>query len=528
MVNQAQFFFTGPRAHFSALLAVILAAAVLRVLHFSGYSGLDDAEYSRIAYEVAHGNTLALKEYSGPPVFPLRVGLILPVGLAFRAFGLSEWSMVMYPLLLSILMLPLAYACAWSVFGHRAGFVAVALLALVPMELGSATQLVPDMPAAFYAALGVTVIILAGRAGAERRSALFWCGVLAGASFGLSWLCKEAISFLVPFALAYMAISLKQNARTALALWSGVAVGSLGILLGEMIIYQGLAGDALFRFHEIERNYRQLENGFFTKGSDFGWREGESYARAVAKRLFISGPAMLLLNFEFLFLPLVGVVAAFHAWYSKDRSFLVPSLWLVTLLLMFNFSSSSASSYMPVALFERYFYLIIFPSAILVSGFVVKLMFGSADPVQSEVQRERRFWGSLLAVALFVMGGYLTQAALKTRPSEWASEVRILASTIEPSSLLYTDTLSIRGLKFFSGYPKETKWTDFASTGSVDEIPRGSLVLVKKAYIDWLNKNAGMWLSPRSGYRKHDFYDNPPGSWKEIWRERNARLYRVE
>jgi hypothetical protein len=87
--------------------------------------------------------------------------------------------------------------------------------------------------------------------------------------------------------------------------------------------------------------------------------------------------------------------------------FLMPSPWLVTLLLMFNFSSSSLSSYMPVALFERYFLLIIFPSTILASGLVAKLIFGGVDRLEGEVQRERRFWGLLLAIALFMVVGIL-------------------------------------------------------------------------------------------------------------------------
>jgi hypothetical protein len=36
-------------------------------------------------------------------------------------------------------------------------------LGVTPIELGSATKLLPDMPAAFYAALGVTVIALVDR-----------------------------------------------------------------------------------------------------------------------------------------------------------------------------------------------------------------------------------------------------------------------------------------------------------------------------------------------------------------------------
>jgi hypothetical protein len=236
----------------------------------------------------------------------------------------------------------------------------------------------------------------------------------------------------------------------------------------------------------------------------------------------------MLLDYDFLFLPLIGLVAAFHGWYSKDKLFLVPSLWLVTLLLMFNFSSTSLSSYMPLPLFNRYFCLIIFPSIVLASGLIGKLVFDRVETSQDEVQRERRFWGILVAIALILMAGYHIQSSLRFSRGAWASEVRSLGSIIKPSSPLYTDTLSIRGLEFVWGYPSGTEWTDFANIMSPDEIRSGSFVLVNKDYIDWLNKNAGMWLSPRTGYRKHEFYESPPPSWKKIWQNGNAQLYKVE
>lgn len=526
-MSQSEFLFASRRVHLAALAAIFGLAAALRLHLFSGYGGFDDAEYAKIAYEIANG-TFSPRDYGGPPVFPLRVGLVLPAALVIRVLGLSEWSMVLYPLVLSLLTLPLVYVCASTLFSRRAGLIAAALAAIVPMELGSATKLLPDMPAAFYAALGVTIICLISRASGARGSVLFWGGVLAGMSFGVSWLCKESIAFLAPFCLAFMVIGLRRDFTAGLRLWLGVAAGSFGILAGEMIVYHAMTGDFLHRFHEIERNYRQLENGFFTEGSDFGWQKGESYARALIKRLFVSGPALLLLQYEFLLLPLVGLLAAFYAWYWKDRSFLIPSLWLVTLLLMFNFASSSSTSYMPLALFHRYFYLIVFPSVVLAAGLMSKLLYDGVAGSSAELRGERKFWGYALGCAILLMGAYLSQGILRSSPSAWAMEVRSLRSTIKPSTSLYTDTLSIRGFAFFAGYPEKTAWTDLAHVAATEEIRPGSLVLVNKAYIEWLNKNGGMWLSPRSGYRKHDFYEAPPPSWKKIWQSDNARLYRVD
>jgi 4-amino-4-deoxy-L-arabinose transferase-like glycosyltransferase len=524
---RSPFLFSDHRAHLACVLAIIGASVALRLWLFAGYGGFDDAEYARIGYQIANG-TFTSAEYRGPVVFPLRVGQTFPTALAFSAFGLSEWSMVLYPFTLSVLALVVAYFCATHFFGHRAGLIAVALVGVLPMEVSNATKLLPDMPAAFYAALGVTVIAVVGRAGANRKMRfVFLGGALAGIAFGVSWLCKESISFLAPFCLAYLLVCLGRDGRASWVLWSGVAAGSLGVLLGEMVVYWSLTGDPLFRFHEIERNYRLIENGFFTQGSAFGWQEGESYARAVAKRLIVDGPAMLLFQYEFLFIPLIGLVAACHAWYSKDRAFLVPSLWLVGLLLMFNFSSTSVSSYMPAPLFHRYFYMIIFPSVVLAAGFVAKLV-ERAEGDPHEAWRERRFWGLLMAFVLLMLSAYYVQGALRSSPSSWSAEVRVLSAKIGPSSRLYTDTLSIRGMEFFLKYPSKTQWTDFSEVKSLDEVGAGSIVLVNKAYIEWLNRNAGMWLSPKTGYARHGFYEEPPSSWHQVWLSGNARLYRVE
>jgi hypothetical protein len=526
-MNLSQHLLRDRRAHIAALAAIIVASAAARVSLFSGYAGLDDGEYARIAHRIATA-AFSLQEYQGPPVFPLRLGVILPTALVFGVFGLAEWTMVVYPLVLSVLALVLAYFCTAMLFGPRAGLVAAALLGFTPMELSSATKLLPDMPAAFFAALGVTVIVFLERRTPERGATLFWGGCIAGASLGFSWLCKESITFLAPFCLAYMAISIRRSGRSAVLLWSGVAAGSLGVLFAETTAYLSVTGDPFFRFHEIERNYRELENGFFTEGSDFGWQKGESYARALAKRVLVSGPGLLLLDYAFLFLPLVGLIAALHGWYTKDKRFAIPSLWLVTLLVMFNFSSTSVSSYVPMALFHRYFYLIIFPSVVLSAGLIGKLLFQRDAGPDDAVRRERRFWGVALATALLLAGGYHLQSALRSSPSAWASEVRTLSSTIGPSTRLYTDTLSIRGFEFMRGYAGPAKWTDFADIASSDEIQPGSLVLVNRAYIEWLNRNGGMWLSPRAGYRKHAFYEKVPSSWQEVWRNGNARMYRVE
>jgi hypothetical protein len=102
-----------------------------------------------------------------------------------------------------------------------------------------------------------------------------------------------------------------------------------------------------------------------------------------------------------------------------------------------------------------------------------------------------------------------------------------LKDVVQPDTVVYADTFSIRALEFMGGYPRETAWTDFEHLQSAHEIRDGSLVLVNHQYIGWLDRHGGIWGSRRSGYRTHDFYREPPANWTPVWQNGNAFLYRV-
>jgi hypothetical protein len=192
---------------------------------------------------------------------------------------------------------------------------------------------------------------------------------------------------------------------------------------------------------------------------------------------------------------------------------------------MFNFSSSSLSSYAPLPLFERYYYPILFPSVLLAAAFLGKLIHNNGRP-EDGTNKERCFWGMVLASFLVVVGGasfYWQERA----PIKWTSEVRALRNVVTPSSPLYSDTLTLRGLEFFAGYPPHTAWVDFDAINALEEIRPGSFVMVNRRYLEWLNRNKGMWLSKSSGYKNHEFYEHPPSSWKRILENGNAVLFEV-
>ena len=442
--------------------------------------------------------------------------------------------MVLYPLLISIMSIALLYYCTRYFFGHRAGLIGAFIFAFLPIDITNATRLLPDMPAAFYGSFGITCILFFLNTTTQHRLIPLSGGIIAGVLFGLSWLCKESIVYYVPFCLALVVMTIKKDFHRNIVIWIGVAAGSLSVLLVESIAYYNLTGDLTFRFHEIERNYRELENGFFTEGSKFGWDEGSSYTKALLKRLFIVGPETIFLNSQFLFTPFLGLIASLYAAYSRERSFLIPALWMITLAVMFNFSSSSTSSYTPLVLFNRYLYPVFFPAIILTGGFFDRLLFAKnkedENHISAEAVRERFFWGAIFALLFIIITGYQTLNYIRHAkiPQGWAQEGRILSAILSPSDRIYTDILNMKSLEFFWKYPKKMEIIDFEGMQPTNDIPAGSYILTHPGAINWLEVNAGMWLSKGNVYVKPYFYENIPPSWKVVWQNSRAILYKVE
>jgi len=511
------------------LFIIVLLAIALRLYCFRGFVGLDDAEYSRFANQMNQG-TFALGSYEGPAVFPLRVGIIFPTAILYGLFGISELSMVAYPLALSILGILLAFFCGSYLFGRFAGLIAAAIWAVLPVEMQNATKLLPDLPGAFYGAVCVIFLLLVLKTRIHRKLILFSGGFLAGIAFGMSWLCKETIAYLVPFLVILFIVTSRQDFKRNLPIWIGAAAGALGVLFAEMAIYYHLTGDLFFRFHEMERNYLQWKDGFFTEGSRWGWPIGGSYVKALVKRIFLTGPAFFFLNPQFLFIPSFAAIACLHACYWQDKKFLIPSLWFVCILIMFNFSSSSLSSYMPVPLFERYFYLLFFPAVLVTAGFLGKLISSKRRGESSIVHKEQAFWGSILLAVLILIGGYQAFRAVRDigNIKAWKVDTRRASHDLSPEQTVFTDAISKKGLEFYWRYPDELKVIDFEGIKSTADIPQGSYVLTNRQYVDWLVLNAGMWLTKNAVYKKPEFIDKPPRTWKRLWKNTNASLFEVE
>lgn len=515
------------------LCGILFAALALRLYTFVGYFGADDAEYARLANAMVEGNLSAfidenyIRNFHAPAHLRFRLALIAPLALLFRLFGISEWVLVSYPLLISLLGVVLAFLCGRFMFGVKAGLIAAALFAVIPVDVKLATEFLPDAIASFYASAGVLLLLWARESVAKQASHGLLGGLAAGLLFGLAWLSKESIVYLVPLCGLLLIVDFRADFRKAWPIWVGVAAASGGILLAEMVAYGTLSGDFLLRMHENERSFVQTRSYLFYEGSRFGWPVGGSHAKALLKRLFLEGPSTIFLNPQFLYLPLLGLLAAAYGAYWKDRAFLLPALWMITLVLAYDLASCSLSTYTPLVLLQRYLHPILLPACVLTAGLIVKLLAKRVAVAAGNDTRERFFWGSVIAFMLFSTAGYsVFRAVGDVNATRTVFSIRHIASLVNPSTTVYADPLTAKALEFFWRYPPSTGLVNFEGM-RVEDIKPGSFVFVDKHRLDWLQVNVSMWLTKDYGYHAPEFAKRVPESWEIVWQNANGVLYRI-
>jgi len=523
----------GDKWQLIVLLAIFIAGVGLRLYCFGGMWGTDDGEYARLANAMARGNfgefvqENYIDSFNAPAQLPFRMGLIFPLAVLFRLVGVSETTLVFYPLFISVVGVVIAFLCGRLLFNVNAGLIAAALWSVLPVDVELATQFLPDGIASFYGSLGILVVLFmisSNMGGAYQR---FLGGLVAGLFFGISWLSKESIVYLVPFCLLLLAINIRKNFKLALPLWTGIAIASGGILFAEMFAYYTLKGDFLIRMHETERSHVQSMSYLFYEGSRFGWPVGGSHMKALIKRLFLDGPSAIFLNPRFLFLPFVGLLAAAHALYWKDRSSFIPALWMLTLAFMYNFASSSFSSYTPLVLYERYLHPLMLPATVLTAGLLTKLLAADHQATPQTTYGERFFWGSVVAVMIVSIAGYSAFRTVRDVDRiRSIYSIRQIAGLMNPTDTVYTDPLTGKALEFFWRFPSSTGLVNSEGMRAEDIKP-GSFVFVDKHRLEWLKVNVSMWLTKDYGYHEPEFSGRAPDSWTRLWRNENGALYRV-
>jgi dolichyl-phosphate-mannose-protein mannosyltransferase len=497
------------REHWAAFAGALGLAILLRLILFQGYQHSDPSAYTSLADEMARGVLHVGDLDYVPAIFPLRFGVYAPTAFLFKTFGLSEATLAVFPFLISIGNCLLAYVIARQLFGPMAGLISIVILAILPLDISMASTLLPDAIAAFWANLGMALVIINANKDEKIHTILF--PILAGVCFGVSWLCKETVAYLSPVVAIYYL--LKSRSISSLVSLTCVGIGALSILVAEAAFYRATAGDWLFHLRALDKNYAQNFMWIFNQSSPyFGWNEG-GYAKALANRLLFDGPRSLLTAFSNL--PSLAFVALAWGILIKDRRFRTIGVWFVVLVLMFNFASSSLTSYQPLPTFERYLYPLVLPATVLVSGALATLI---ESDVARELAMERRFW-AITAGAIYFLFCAPGVLSLRSRPEQG---IRDVLAVLKPSDIVYTDSRTAASMVFFRNgklLPSTDKTIPYETT-TADTIKTGSYILLNKSMVNFLEISYG--------YNPPAFVHAPPKTWTQVWSDKQMTLFRVD
>jgi hypothetical protein len=261
--------------------------------------------------------------------------------------------------------------------------------------------------------------------------------------------------------------------------------------------------------HAVESTHETAREWFFVAGSPFGWSEG-GYWPALLRRLLITGPSAIFFSPALGFVPLIAVAVSVAR--GARGAWDLPSVWLGSLILAFDFGSASLSAYRPLVLFDRYLHLLVLPGVIVIGVAIDQLLARRLARPRPGIGSHGAAWllVSMIACAPGLIGPLL-------RGPESQVERR-LTRRVSPGAGLFTDARTASVLDFFWGYPTDSATRDFEGA-TRDAILPGSLVLI--------HRGRAQFLHDAYGYHLPEFFAGVPDDWTLEWSHGPGALYRV-
>jgi 4-amino-4-deoxy-L-arabinose transferase-like glycosyltransferase len=402
--------------------AIALFALILRLACLTGLAGSDDLGYSKYARAMAAGTYNAMLDAEPRRHHGLRFSVIAPVAVIYEAFGVSEWTTILFPLLASTLSIVALAEVGRLMFGMRVGVIAALLYATFPIQLMMGSTLLPEPIAGFYALLGIICYLHA-----RQRGGAWW--IAAGVLMGVAYLAKESALFIGGAFLLHAVW--ERQWRGALLFACGVA--AIGV--AEHAYYFFWKGDLLYRPNST-RLYKVPEvQSFFTPTQ-----------RNLTYRLFSKYPEMMLVpSVKFGLHSLVCLIGAAAAFRFRPRAgYAMLLLWAVVPWLYLNFGTWSLNVYAPLPTDERYIECT-YPPLILLTATVFSRALGAPPTVSRPAAA---LMGVVMATGL--AAGLQGKGTIGKAPEMTVLREIVKAVQQVPGQAIYTeDTRWQRALEVF-------------------------------------------------------------------------------
>lgn len=335
---------------------IILLALLLRVMFFHGISPSDQFTYSRMAADILQGNWEPGYHFEQTT----RWGLLFPLALSYKLFGISDFSSALFPLFISLGTVAVGYFLAGFLGGMRAAVMTGIILAIFPLEIIYASQPMADGPLSFWLLLGLYYFVRADSPSElkHQRKFFLFCGV----ALGLAYATKFTAVLIAPFFLCLLFIRRRIEWK-----WAWIGVGFLTIFLAEYCFFYYAVGDGLYRYNLV-RNDQASNLLLSATGAGFN-HEIWIYLYWMLVDFHTVGVSFIIL--------LCLIIRRIFLFRSAPERILnniwMLLLWSVVLCLILSFYPQTIKPYLPIYKIEAYILMFSAPLLVALGALVARL-----------------------------------------------------------------------------------------------------------------------------------------------------------
>jgi len=325
-------------------LGLIFAVAIgLRLFAFVGIAGSDDLAIASLAQRLVETGPWVPKGH-----YEARVGLIYPLGLIYALFGVGEWQTVLLSSIAAIFSVWLAFLIGRQACNVRVGLFAALVIAVFPLDVVAATQLMPDLPLGTLLAAAFYFSMRSLDSETPRAYA-----IAAGLLWGYAYLVKiEAVFLGLPLLLVALLNFSKWRS------FAFVFLSALAVFLLESLFYWAAGGEPVQRLAAVQ------STGSLGTTPEYSGTQLWVFPKSWFVTFYYYG-----VHYYLLFAALVWVAV------GRVRSLYPVALWAVTYLVWLQFGGNPFSdTYSVKSHIDRYCSMLSVPMAVLVGAFLVQLL----------------------------------------------------------------------------------------------------------------------------------------------------------
>ena len=445
------------RRLFQITLNLILVA--VWYLSNEGLLFWDDFSYLNLAHQINDGSFQISTNH-----FTSRVVLIYPVSWFLDWFGINQYTIVLYPLICSIVLLNLVFWLGGKI-NQWAGLIGGLLIVCDYHLIYFSNHLFPELPLA----LCVFVFLLSYSLLLKNEIIPRFAGLVAALALFGAFLIKTTVILLIPL-IIYLFINDRKQRRNG-SFWLVFGFLSIFFFVLNGFWYLEVKGHFLYRFQNIANNHVATPKTFFDKGGI-----------ELLKRLTYL-PILGFLKGGF-FIPLLLALPAIVKLRRKDfRITESNKFWPVAsvfLLLAYWFLSTNWRFYSPIPTENRHivFFIpvLIMTAAIHWSGWS---MF--------EWTR-KNYLAMVFVLGLLLIPGYSIYRSDRTNFKEMTEVIKSAFVENQAAQLVITDGLTSYGYQYFYGMSgAEDVYLWFSETETVEILQSfddSAYLLVNRAYFN--------------------------------------------